>query len=71
MERPITEKKGSNTLVGTNFNNLPDIVFNKLKEDSIFSVPDLWDGNASERIVEVIDVSPKYYFIKYHIFRLL
>ena len=54
-ERPITEKKGSNTLVGTNFNNLPDIVFNKLKEDSIFSVPDLWDGNASERIVEVID----------------
>ncbi len=54
-ERPITEKKGSNTLVGSNFNDLPNVVFNKMNDNNAYSVPELWDGNASKRILEIID----------------
>jgi UDP-N-acetylglucosamine 2-epimerase (non-hydrolysing) len=54
-ERPITVKKGTNILVGKNMEKLKAetrrILNGKGKKGS---VPELWDGEASERIAEVI-----------------
>jgi UDP-N-acetylglucosamine 2-epimerase (non-hydrolysing) len=55
-ERPITISQGSNILVGTDFNQLPDIVFdNKTMLKHEYKIPDYWDGKAAERIAQVID----------------
>ena len=41
--------------MGSNFNDLPNVVFNKMNDNNAYSVPELWDGNASKRILEIID----------------
>ena len=52
-ERPETIETGSNILIGNNMDllrsNLNSIREGKWKESSI---PPLWDGNASKRIIE-------------------
>jgi UDP-N-acetylglucosamine 2-epimerase (non-hydrolysing) len=54
-ERPITSEIGTNHMVGTDFEKVvsvtKSILAGNLKEGEI---PDLWDGKASERIVEII-----------------
>lgn len=54
-ERPITSEIGTNHMIGTNFVKVIDasilILSGQKKEGKI---PDLWDGKASERIVEII-----------------
>jgi UDP-N-acetylglucosamine 2-epimerase (non-hydrolysing) len=54
-ERPETQSSGTNTLVGTSFNNLEKIfsefLFNGSKSAGI---PELWDGNASHRIIDIL-----------------
>jgi len=54
-ERPITITKGTNTLVGidtpNNVAGAMKILAGKYKEGSI---PELWDGQAADRIVDVI-----------------
>lgn len=54
-ERPITASVGSNVVVGTDGARIislaDDILSGKWKESSI---PELWDGKASERIVEIL-----------------
>jgi len=54
-ERPITAEIGSNVVVGTNPEKIIEYgnraLDNTWKESSI---PELWDGKASERIVEVL-----------------
>lgn len=54
-ERPITTLVGTNTLVGNNFKLLKEkvreVLDNKYKKGEI---PQLWDGNASKRIADII-----------------
>ena len=55
-ERPVTIEKGTNRLVGTD----PDRVFEAVLEAldrtlDLAQVPELWDGNASRRIVDILE----------------
>ena len=54
-ERPITVKLGTNQLIGTDLNKVKDaamsILIGNVKKGS---VPPLWDGHASGRIVDII-----------------
>jgi UDP-N-acetylglucosamine 2-epimerase (non-hydrolysing) len=54
-ERPETETIGTNTIVGTSFENLKKsfeaFLANGQKKSGI---PELWDGKASERIVSIL-----------------
>jgi UDP-N-acetylglucosamine 2-epimerase (non-hydrolysing) len=53
-ERPITVEVGTNILAGTDFNNvftaLDEMLSGTIKKGRI---PDLWDGKAASRVVEV------------------
>ena len=54
-ERPITVELGSNVVVGTDPEKIIEYcnkAFNKEWKES--GIPELWDGKASERIVEVL-----------------
>ncbi|MBN2186938.1 MAG: UDP-N-acetylglucosamine 2-epimerase (non-hydrolyzing) [Dehalococcoidia bacterium] len=54
-ERPITITEGSNTMVGNNTERIIEEAFKILDGKGKESgCPDLWDGRAAERIVEVI-----------------
>jgi len=54
-ERPITIEKGTNTLIGNDFNKLKMYV-DKILSDSYKKGQDIekWDGKTSQRIVEII-----------------
>lgn len=55
-ERPITCTIGTNTLVGTDFNHVREVVLKTLKTKDIEGeIPPLWDGNAAIRICEIIN----------------
>ena len=54
-ERPITIEKGTNTLLGSD----PMKIFPALKDilttgGKIGKVPKLWDGQAAERIADIV-----------------
>ena len=55
-ERPITVEQGTNTVVGTDTDKIlasyEAVMSGKGKAGR---VPELWDGNAAQRIVEVIN----------------
>lgn len=54
-ERPETIEIGSNHLIGTSINNLQKVFgeFNN-NEPRKTRIPELWDGKASERIIDII-----------------
>lgn len=54
-ERPVTVEIGTNQLVGTDW-NLVDSAVEKILSGEIKKgeIPELWDGKAAERIVEVL-----------------
>ena len=54
-ERPETESIGTNTLVGTSIENLKKIFGEFLQNGrQKAGIPELWDGKASERIIEIL-----------------
>jgi UDP-N-acetylglucosamine 2-epimerase (non-hydrolysing) len=54
-ERPETQFIGTNTLVGTSIENLRKVYRSFIQTGKKESgIPELWDGNASERIVEIL-----------------
>lgn len=54
-ERPETQSIGTNTLVGTSVEKLETIFGNFLKNGpKKGGIPELWDGRASERIVDIL-----------------
>ncbi len=54
-ERPETETIGTNTLVGTSIENLQK-TFSEFvqKEPRKAGIPELWDGKAAERIIDIL-----------------
>src|SRR5208283_1222187 len=54
-ERPITIEQGTNRLVGTNPDDVLKAAWETLDaEPRAAKAPDLWDGMASRRIVDVL-----------------
>jgi UDP-N-acetylglucosamine 2-epimerase (non-hydrolysing) len=59
-ERPETQSIGTNTLVGTSIENLKKLFGEFLNTDNNrekarkAGIPELWDGKASERIIEIL-----------------
>jgi UDP-N-acetylglucosamine 2-epimerase (non-hydrolysing) len=54
-ERPETQSIGTNTLVGTSIENLEKLFGKFLQNGKKESgIPALWDGKASERIIEIL-----------------
>ena len=55
-ERPVTIEKGTNTLVGNQPENIFNISKNFIeKKNKIASRPDLWDGFAARRIIDILE----------------
>lgn len=54
-ERPVTVEEGTNTLIGTTGVGILD-AYNGLKMGKLKKgvVPELWDGKAAERIIEIL-----------------
>lgn len=54
-ERPITVEIGTNQIVGDNFTEAEKVVSDILNgKTKVGAIPLLWDGKASERIVEIL-----------------
>lgn len=53
-ERPITITEGTNILVGTNTNSILNGYRESLNMAKPVTSPELWDGKASERIVQIL-----------------
>jgi UDP-N-acetylglucosamine 2-epimerase (non-hydrolysing) len=53
-ERPVTIRSGTNTLLGFDPDHVRDILELLASAPSNSVRPPLWDGRASERIVEVL-----------------
>lgn len=54
-ERPETQSIGTNTLVGTSIENLEKLFVEFLQNGKRKAgIPELWDGKASERIIEIL-----------------
>jgi UDP-N-acetylglucosamine 2-epimerase (non-hydrolysing) len=53
-ERPITVRVGTNTLAGTHRSSIRQAIRKQQSRRDKASIPELWDGNAAERIVEIL-----------------
>ncbi len=54
-ERPETQSTGTNTLVGTSIENLEKLFGEFIQNGKQKAgIPELWDGKASERIIEIL-----------------
>jgi UDP-N-acetylglucosamine 2-epimerase (non-hydrolysing) len=54
-ERPVTVEVGTNQLMGIDWEKIKDVALHTLSgRNKAGSIPELWDGKASERIVEIL-----------------
>jgi UDP-N-acetylglucosamine 2-epimerase (non-hydrolysing) len=53
-ERPVTVDKGTNIIAGTSQTGIRNAIRKQRKSSNSASVPQLWDGHAAERIVNVL-----------------
>ena len=53
-ERPITVEQGSNHVVGTDPSTIVATARRTLEAETEYPTPELWDGRASERIVDAL-----------------
>lgn len=54
-ERPVTVEVGTNQLIGTDLNKVEEAALKILSgEKKKGKIPELWDGRAAERIVEIL-----------------
>lgn len=54
-ERPETQTIGTNTLVGTSIDTLKEVFGNFLQNGTRKAgIPELWDGKAAERIIDIL-----------------
>ncbi len=53
-ERPVTISKGTNVLAGTHRNGILQAIRKQRSYDGKASIPELWDGKAGQRIVEIL-----------------
>ena len=55
-ERPVTVEQGTNLLVSTDANKVIEgalkVIDNKIKSNG--KIPELWDGKAAERILDIL-----------------
>ncbi len=56
-ERPITIEMGNNELVQLNASLISKRMVEKLKSDQKGTIPPLWDGKSTERILETLSIS--------------
>ena len=56
-ERPITIEMGNNELIQLNGELISKRMVEKLKSDKKGTIPPLWDGHATERILEILSKS--------------
>ena len=56
-ERPITIEMGTNELVQLNASLISKRMIEKLKSDKKGTIPPLWDGKSTERILEILSKS--------------
>jgi UDP-N-acetylglucosamine 2-epimerase (non-hydrolysing) len=54
-ERPVTVDEGTNILAGTNPERVAPLVLETLRAPKKGRRPELWDGHAAERVVDVIE----------------
>ena len=57
-ERPITVEQGSNQVVGTDPSKIVSVARTVLESEQAYPKPDLWDGDASGRIVDALLADP-------------
>lgn len=54
-ERPVTVNTGTNQLIGTDLNNVESAAMSVLNGNKKAGrIPELWDGHAAERIVDIL-----------------
>jgi len=54
-ERPITIEEGTNRLAGTSKEGILSVFKETLMEENTASVPNLWDGQASVRVMDIVE----------------